>query len=283
MIRHATTLRDALDHYCLLHPLAAETEYQMRHSGELLERFRGGTLLLDQLSERLVNEWLKSLEEEEYARRTVVNHRNHILMVWRAAADADLVREPRARLIRRIKKPRPRPKAWTRDELRRVLAAAGGLDGVAPRGVLRKVYFTVLIHMAYETGLRRGDLWRLAKSEVSAEGRLYRQQHKTEEDQACQLSPQTLDRFTALPGELPLAWPKSNASTYYNVWRRICKRAGVPHGSTQKIRRTGATHLWLEDPDGVQAYLGHRTAEMRWHYIDKSLGPAVAPRPPAIE
>lgn len=280
MIRHVATLSDAVKHYCLLRPLEPKAEYQIRHSVDLLQRWAARPLRLEELTETLLSEFVKSLESK-LSRRSVINHRANCLSVWNAAADAGLCEYPRPRLVRRLKKPKPRPKAWTLEELRRVLAAAESLDGVTARGIRRCVYFPCLIHVGYETGLRRLDLWRLKRDDVASDGRVSILQHKTGEQQICQLTPQTAERFFGIPGREPLAWP-SNEKTYYAIWKRLCAAANVPHGATHCVRRTGATHLHLRDPEAVQQYLGHATPEMRWHYIDRSHGARMPPQPPAI-
>lgn len=281
MIRHVATFRDAVEHYCLLHAMAPKAEYQVRHSCDLFQAWAARPLQLDELTEPLLSAFVKAMEAR-YSKRYAINHRANCLAVWNAAADAGLCEHPRSRLVRKLKRPRPNPQAWTLDEMKRIIAAAERMDGKTARGIWRRVYFPCLIHVAYETGLRRGDLWRLHRDDVTDDGRLLICQHKTSDPQVCQLTPRTLERLCGIPGPIPLAWP-SNEKTYYLIWKRLCVAAGVPHGATHRVRRTGATHLWLRDPEAVQQYLGHRTPEMRWHYIDRSHGQFSAPQPPAIE
>lgn len=281
MIRHVEMLAGAVEHYCLLHPLAPKSEYQVRHSCQLLEAWAARPLRLDELTETLLSAFVKAIEAK-YSKRYAINHRANCLAVWSAAADAGLCEYPRTRLVRRLKRPIPNPHAWTLEELRRILDAAEKLEGKTARGIRRCIYFPALIYVGYETGLRRGDLWRLSRDDVTEEGRLFVCQHKTSDPHVCQLTPRTLERFCGIPGPAPLAWT-SNEKTYYLIWKRICKAADVPPGATHRVRRTGATHLYLCDPEAVQRYLGHRTPEMKWHYVDKSHGGFTAPQPPPIE
>ena len=107
---------------------------------------------------------------------------------------------------------------------------------------------------------------------------------KTRTPHFCELSEVARDLFLSLPGEQPLDW-NTTEKCYYRRWKRICQIAEVPYGATQKIRKTAATLLWLEDEDNpsrVQRFLGHRTPTMWEHYVDTSQGKTRPPKPPRL-
>jgi len=141
-----TTLLDLLPEYVLERAVGPLAAYQL---GRTLRLFGGDRTTAD-LEPRLVSEWLESLEVR-YAKRTVAGHRGNLLAVWRWAAGRGLAALPVG--VRRCPRPRPRPVAWTADEFRALLAAAEKMPDPG--------FWRLTLQVAYSTGLRRSDLWRL--------------------------------------------------------------------------------------------------------------------------
>jgi integrase len=144
-------------------------------------------------------------------------------------------------------------------------------------------YFGGLVRVAYETGLRRGNLFLLEQVNVSNSGVVYVTHEKTGQPHVCSIQPATVQRLRKLPGRCPLNWADNRS--FYRRWREICAAAGVPGGGLQRVRKTAATQIWLENPDSparVQAFLGHLTGDMWRHYVDTSQGERRPPSPPAL-
>lgn len=73
------------------------------------------------------------------------------------------------------------------------------------------------------------------------------------------------------------------ANGRYTFWRKhVIDVARVCHGAMQQIRRTGATHLAIDHLDAVQQFLGHLTPDMWRHYVDRSPGDSLPPKPPDL-
>jgi len=248
-----------------------------RHAG-------GFDLPVAEITADWLNGWLAAMTSGE---RTKIKHRGNALTLLRAAADAGWCPEPVARKVRKPRRPKPKPSAWSLDQLRRIRDAADDLDGVIRRhgtAVPACIYWGCLIRLAYETGLRRGNLFALRQSDVTDAGLIYVRHEKTGEPHLCSLSPHTLALLRRLPGECPLRWADSRS--FYRRWRRICTAAGVPYGALHRCRKTAATQVWLEDqsnPTRVQQFLGHLTPEMWRHYVDRSQGGDRPPQPPELD
>lgn len=274
------TLRDALKTYFNKRELKPSSVDTMRFTiNSFLRHVNGTDIALDAVTQDRVNEWLGAMSCSD---RTKIKHRGNMLSILRDAADDGHCSEPVARRIRKPRKPRPQPKAWSIDELQRVVRVCDDLIGNLRRhgGVCPAcVYFGCLVRIAFETGLRRGNIIALTQADVHDDGTVYVKHEKTGQPHVCTISQDTVKLFRQLPGEKPFHW-KDNKS-FYERWRKICKAANVPRGALQRIRKTASTSLWTEAPDNptrVQMFLGHLTHDMWKHYVDQSKG---TERPPA--
>lgn len=278
------TLYDALDAYMRKRLLKKRSIETMSSSVNALIRWSGDdAITVAALTADVLNDWIGSLDAKP---RTVIKHRGNILTLLRDASDDGWCAEPNSRKIRKPKKPKPQPVAWSIDELRRIVQVCDDLPGVIRRhGTITPtcVYFGCLVRVAYATGLRRGNLFSLQQVDVSSDGTIYVPHEKTGQPHVCSIGDEALRLFRQLPSETPLKWGCNR--TFYNRWKKICAAAEVPNGGLHRIRKTAATQIWLEQEDNptrVQQFLGHLTPDMWRHYVDRSQGTKRPPRPPAL-
>lgn len=174
------------------------------------------------------------------------------------------------------------PTAWSADELRRLLAAAGSVRGLVS-GVPAAEWFPAVISVAWETGERIGALLQTKRADyrrpmltVPAEARKGRRRGRV-----YQLSGGTCDRLDALAAsgsDLLLPWDKC----YTYLWARlrdILKAAGLSGKRLgfHQVRRSAISHIAAAGADPV-AFAGHSNpaTTKRW-YIDPRMtdrGPA---------
>lgn len=281
-----TTTEFFRSHYCRDRPLSPGTQYQYLRSLRLLDEWYGEPLKLPHLAESLVSEWIVWLEGRGLSPVTVADHRRNVLIVWRQAARDGHC--PRPEEVRRVRVPQPVPVAWTLEEVRRLLEAANCVPGYLGNGLPKSRYLVCLVRTAYESGLRRGDIFRLAVSDVAVDGSLRSLQGKTRVGHVAKLQPPTVRLFGWLAARLkgdrdphwqsPLRWP--HASRWlYSLLERVRIAAEVPDGALQQLRRTGATQVERIHPGGAMRYLGHQTPGLAYrHYVDRrQLGSAVQP------
>lgn len=275
--------------YCRDRPLSPGTHYQYERSLRLLDEWQRRSVHPVEMSDALVSDWICWLEERDLSPVTIADHRRNVLVIWRHAARKRLCQRPED--VRRVPVPRPVPTAWTRDELRRLIATAERVPGYLGNGLPRRMYLVCLFRVAYESGLRRGDLFRLSVADVSADGAVATIQGKTRSGHVAQLQPATVRLFGRLAARLkgdgdpwwqtPLRWPHATR-WLYTLTERICAAAGVGRGALQQVRRTGATYVERDQPGAAMRYLGHRTPGLAYrHYVDPTkLDRAV--RPPEL-
>jgi integrase len=252
---------DLIDDYVLERNISDGAAYQIRHSVTLY----GPERTIADLAARPVSEWLVSLEKR-YSQRTVAGHRGNLLSIWRWCAGRGLCSLPAG--VRRCPRPKPRPVAWTQEEFGRLLAAAEKMPNPG--------YWRLVLEVAYSSGFRRSDLWRITAEDLHGR-RIWRSQHKTGCPHVAQVPQDAADAIRGANG-CPLK--PSDPRRFYAEFRVLCSLAGVRHGALQMCRRTGATQCEIASPGSATRYLGHLTPTMREAYVDRSQLPLEPVSPP---
>ena len=142
--------------YGLLRDLRPETLRQYAMAADLYERWAGGPVRLDEMDEDSVSAWLRDYSATVEP-NTVRSKKNQVLALWRAAADERLC-EPPTRRVRSVKVPWRPPTAWDHAEVEQLLAACRGLKRWHRCGLRRSDWFDLAVRVAWDTGLRWGDL-----------------------------------------------------------------------------------------------------------------------------
>lgn len=265
--------------------LAPSTEATMNWSVRSLERHAGRQIDLAELSPAILNPWIAA-RLGRVAPKTVKRERGDILGLWRHAADnPDLagIPKPEPRKIRRVKLVKMPPEGPTMDELARVLSACRLVPGFMPCGAVRSQYFLGLVNAAWDTGLRRADLFAFRMQTVDAEGFVAMSMRKTGQPHVCRLRPETLQILIALGGETPLHWPFTLGNFDYWV-DKIKNWSGVGgRGIMQQIRRSSASYVERNTPGAAVAFLGHLTPGLaQTHYLVPKIVRPTPPMPPRI-
>lgn len=238
--------------------------------------------MLSDLNAVAINQHLKALLAGGRSPWTVQGHKATLRALWQAAYDWSLLDVPPGRLLR-IPKPPLNPQAWREDEYRRLLAACDDpwfdrlRGGVVPLGR----FLRAAIMLAYDTGVRLGDLLAADWRSLNDDGTLMVTMSKTGFLLPCPVAPETVEALRAIrqTGDSRLLpWPVHPRK----LWRdhkRLRMVAGLPTGrghAFQKLRRTSITMVEADQPGAGPQHAGHRNpAVTNRHYIDQ----AVARRP----
>lgn len=276
-----------VDDYDLATDITAAYVYQLRYAVRRLSAYLKRPATIDDLQPDTVNRWLKRERDAmQISDRSRANVRRSILTIWRnfgAGFNRDSVRSV-------VVTPK-NPEAWHYDEMKSVADAAGQLPGSLSNGIPRALYMQTTLWAAYETGLRRSDLWTFDVTHFDRDRRAAITQHKTKRVHVISITDETDETMRQIAGLLrasrdprwmtPLRWPQSTTQFYY--WMQVCREnAGVePHTrnrSLQHIRRTGATEVAVEGGHAWQ-FLGHsREGLDRKSYVDARM--TMAPTTP---
>jgi integrase len=199
---------------------------------------------------------------------TVDNHRRMLRSLMRFAAAEGVVDRNIVRPLRRVKIPRPDPRAWSHDDIRRLLAVAAKTPG----GTRHCPFQTLLpawILVAYATGLRLNDLLSIRHDALRG-SRMSIQQSKTRYAAIVCLDENALRAIAALPRRGPRIFGDLvGRSRMIVAMRRLVKSANLT-GSSKFLRRSGATYCEIAGKDST-GHLGHRSPGMKIYYVDRLL------------
>jgi integrase len=199
---------------------------------------------------------------------TVQNHRRMLGTLRRFALREGLAVDQCTRTLRRVKTICPNPIAWTQAEISHLVEVAREMPGRTAYCNLCEVLPAYVI-VAYTTGLRAGDMLSIRHDQIRGD-RLSLVIHKTNQPHVAVLTDQCLAAIRELPrrggrifGDLI---PCRQLSRHF---RRLVLRAGMA-GSSKFLRRSSATFAELNGIDAT-GHLGHRTAQMKRHYVDMAI------------
>jgi len=198
---------------------------------------------------------------------TVHRHRRMILTLVRAAQAKGLATGCDGN-VRRVKYTLPPVRAWSLDEMRKLLAVASQMPGGTRRCPYR-ILLPAYIQVGFSTGLRRSDLLLIEHAQIRG-NRIAIAQSKTRYVHVALLNDAALSAIASLPvcgrrifGDLV------SSVQIVRVMRRAVKSAGLC-GTGKYLRRSSATYAEMRGIDATRQ-LGHRTADMKRFYLDEVL------------
>jgi integrase len=238
-----------------------------------------GGCLADQLREDRVAAWLTAVDGT-VSRRTVKNMRAAVLMIWREASRRGVTNPPCTDRVPILKIPPRLVECYTRSEVTALIRTAQQLAGTHPDGIPQATYWMAILRVAWDTGLRRGDVLGVRADQLRPGGILVTLQSKTGRAIVHRLHPQTA---ILLRRVRTLEYPYS-ANTWSAIWRQIRDRSKVCRGSFKWLRRSSGSYVAAEH--GLRAgaeHLGHASIEtFRRHYDAAIAHGARRPMPPAV-
>lgn len=264
-----------------LSPLAAD---QYRIAIRQLNRFTKRETNLGDLSKDLILRFIRHLKADgKLTERTINNKRQALLTVWRAAAAAGLCSAPGR--IPKLSEPRRIVRAWTVEELARILDAC---DLARPLPNWTAAHWRALILTAYDTSHRLGALLKTARAGVDASGYLLvvAEHSKQRTDKLHRLHPETLETIRSLPpAELLFPWPLRKRAIWIEL-KKILTAAKLPatrRDLFHKLRRTSFTYTYaLLGPEAARDQAAH-TTDLSKSYLDHELLRRLQNRPAPVD
>lgn len=274
--KKSMSLANLIDKYNRDRELAPCYVQTLRCSVRRLGRYLSREATVGDLRYQTINEWLQAeCDAGTLKARTRAGGRTDILTLWKYSG-----RKLKKEKVRKVKIPKRNPEAWTFEQLDSVAKASEGFVGQLPNGVPRSLYFRTIFYFAYETGLRRRDIWSF-DFETFAEQRSAVTQHKTGNVHVIDVTDETMQDLDTIYQTLvaaddpnaatPLRWPGSESQFYY--WaKKLRIAAGIDADTHNRVlqhsRRTGATDVALAGGAAWQ-YLGHTQPGLdRKSYVD---------------
>ena len=277
-----------VDQIAVLKDLSART---VELYGETLDRLRdhlGYESTVDDLSDLTVARFLRWRAQQPNRRRgllspaSVAKDSAHIRTIWNWCAkkrmkrsDGELLEFPD---YARPRVPKPRPVAFTVEDLQRLLNAARHRKGMVAGVPAAWVWTTMLLSM-YQTGERVGAVLALRWSEVDLDRRTLtflaatRKGHRETITRAIgpELAAIMASRRRA-PNDLVWPWLEGrHFGSAYASLRVLCKTAGVDYHPFHSIRKATASYM-KRAGKSARTQLGHSSEEMaETHYYDSRI------------
>lgn len=259
--------------YSLLRDVRPSTLRQYTIVADLFERWAGHPVLLEQLDERSVSEWLRDYAANHQP-ATVRGKKNMILALWRAAADDGACDHPVGRRVRRVTVPQKVVTAWTRDEVEDLLLAAAKLPRMHKCGLRRSEWWPLAIRIAWDSGVRWADQVALPISSITPEGFCSWTAAKTGRVVSFRLAESTMQALAAslvrCPRALAIPWPSSR-ETFLRQVDLIVEKAGIRKGTWKWIRRGSGTDVELQQEGAGHRHLGNSRAIFEASYGDQGI------------
>lgn len=216
---------------------------------------------------QLVNEFLVHLQEGTLRPDTVAGYRRALMVVWNEAYQAGDNNTPPLR-VRKIRCPRDTVEALSHFQIGQLLTFATSLAGFFPNGIRRADFWTATIHSAYGTGLRRGDLLRVKRSQIDERGVARVLQNKTKYPVTVRFPEraiEVIDRMRVDDRALPWCFHENALSRQF---RRLAFAAGVGHAQFRFLRRSAGSYCEKMQPGAGPKLLGHRREQTFRDFYD---------------
>jgi integrase len=246
----------------------------------------GEDVLISELTCEMVNAWLTAAADSKLSKVTISNYRRAFHAVMHCAYMEGASDEAPWRL-KKIKTSRLLVECYSLREIRSLIATAAKLPGFLPNGVKRSDFWQGLLHGAYSTGLRRGDLLAVLRSQIGEDGRATVVQSKTGHVVCVKFSPETRDFIAHMVtprqfDDRAFPWP-FHENALPRQFRALVKLSGVRRGTFKWLRRSAGSHSEAEQRGNGPALLGHRSeAVFRAHYEDPTITKATPIEPPSL-
>lgn len=246
----------------------------------MFEEFLGHRASLRDLDDATMSRWCQKRLEQGKSPATVNKHLRHLLALWRFASSYPIRLEmPRVRPAAEFRRD---PRAWTLEEMRRLIDSASrepGRVGDMNAGI----FWKSLVLTLYDTGARKSVVLNLSPRHVDLSGctiLLPADLQKQKRDQTVTIDPHTAvllrsgwnpQRRWAFPWPHD-RYPRSTWTCLNRHFRKIVERAEVPMDTRDlfhRIRKTHASYAELVRPGSATHSLGHASPRVtQRHYLD---------------
>lgn len=235
---------------------------------------------LDRNGIDLILRLMKYMTEKNRTPKTVNHYRASIILLWAEAHERKWIKAlpPTPRQVRKVKVPRRQPRAWTDEELEKLIGACC----MAPtRRGWGPIHWSALILTALETSVRINALMRIPFENFDPDRMLLTTEarfQKNREETIHRLHPETAALVASMPrlGTSPylFAWPYNRRFLFRRYHTDILDPSGLSntrHDLFHKLRRSSYTRVFAKfGLIAASEHAGHAT-DMSRFYLDKLL------------
>ncbi len=273
-----------VERYALERDICPGSIAQLSYAVATFEKYLGRAAEVADFCDLTVNRFLIWLAGQGYQTETMRTRRRSLLTIWRSMADDGLAIEPRK--VRVFRAPQVMPRAWTPEQVAAILAECDRLRGTFKScpTIQRRLFGKAFFSVAYETGFRRGDLLRIRRPQIQTSGLIAMVQSKTGRAHLAKVEPATLALIDAMGTRRDTVFGGvMSLRRLSRFCESILKRAGIDEGSIKWFRRSGATHVEMQQTGTAWKYLGHTTPRVSYQsYVDPLQAHSTPTSPPKL-
>jgi integrase len=217
-----------------------------------------------------INDYLKS-RLEKCSTITVKTDRTILLALWKFAYENDIIDHMPKKIVK-IKIKKPPTKAWTIDECKNMINKTYADHRKNRKGVPVGLWLRVWLLIGYESGARLGDIFSFKWEDID-NNVLRWTMSKTGDPMTKILSDKCIEyidelkKYNTKKDPRILGWICSKRQAI-RVMREFLDKCEL-FGSSKFLRRSGATHIEINQPGMAKLHLGHRTTGLaEKNYLD---------------
>lgn len=226
---------------------------------------------LEDLTEERMAAFVASRRLEGIAAGTIAGEQRKLFALWRYACKRGYITIWPA--SHPVKVPARIPRAWTREELRRLFDATKFATS-SIRGSGSPLWWRCLFSVLWDTGERITAVLSLCWDNVDLEGlTVYipaEDRKGGQVDRLYPIAPETAELLALLPRDRRPFWFPWTLSTLYRRLERLLKKGGLPADRRSKfhrIRRSTASHYEAAGGNATEL-LGHTSRKVTRGYLD---------------
>ena len=287
-------IQEFLEEYVLTSNLRDSTAEQYKNSINLIEKWHGQPLHLEEMTDVFVSKWIKDYESG-HSPHTVRTRRSALISLLKGAYHSRYI-EHEPKRIRPVKGVQSTPKdVWSPTEVMDLSQATRHvLKGRFVRTCVQKAgYFSTLIEMAFESGLRLSDMLSITTEDMFSGDVLKLNTQKTGREGDIVISDNLRERiiktYDNFCQDRHLVWPAYRSGSEKNQNRGIQQAARkvmiscdlkCSDGVFKKLRRSSITAAERLQPGTGWIQGGHSKPDVTIkHYLNQDQAYAGRVRP----
>lgn len=251
MPRKQQTFSGILEAYILTRDIEPDTETYYKRVGSVFRAWYGGDPSESDLTPELISRFLRDKQKAGRSSHYLKSLRNGLMAVLAEIIDS--------RKVRPVKLEKLKPRSWTYDDVRGLIAATAVLP------CYKRRYYQRVVATAWHTGLAKNDLDRLTRRDVLPDGTVWFDRHKTGETVVVWMPPEILDGLPLTGPLFPRRWSNEQ---FRRDFKRVVQAAKLV-GTFKKLRKTSGTEADIRTGKG-HVHLANSRKVFEKHYLDET-------------
>lgn len=240
-------------------PLAANTCRCYRENVKAFEKFLCRPAKVSDLNAECINAYLRHSFVNSRTEYSVKNYRTHLRVLWKFAHKLGLL--PPWDGVQLVRVSPLNINGFDLADITKLVEHCATLRGVVrATGLRRADWWETFVLILWETGMRCGDMLRIAPADFDKDGWLWVCESKTGKRGWRRLRAsvsQRVKEFIDWDDRRPFIWMGYKPRYMFRAFGQLLDDAGIPYGSMRWIRRGSASEVEKLNPGAGWKYLKH--------------------------